>query len=197
MELRFNFERSLQAAAYLLHLEEGKMPYIRLLRLLYIAERELLAEDATPLTGDTYKAMPFGPVLGHVYDLIKGYGDRSTDWEKHVRRVGYCVKIIDDPGRGKLPRSVVDKLNEVSARYIEKDHWEVSDLTHDFPEWAKNYPGNGGSGLIPLEEILEAQKADRGTLEVIAEAEVTRDHMAKLFGNRKPKGHEGRVETAP
>ncbi len=43
MELRFDFDKSLQAVAYLLYLEEGRMPYIRLLRLLYIAERELLA----------------------------------------------------------------------------------------------------------------------------------------------------------
>jgi hypothetical protein len=28
MEFRFDFEKSLQAAAYLLHLEEGRMPYL-------------------------------------------------------------------------------------------------------------------------------------------------------------------------
>jgi hypothetical protein len=43
MEPRFNFETSLQEAAYLLHLEAGRMPYLRLLKFMDIAERELLA----------------------------------------------------------------------------------------------------------------------------------------------------------
>lgn len=194
MELRFNFEKSLQAAAYLLHLEDGKMPYLRLLTLLYVAERELLAESASPLTGDIFKAMPCGPVPGHVHDLIRGYGTRSVDWEKYIRRVGYSVKLVEDPGRGKLPPEVVDKLNEVSDRYIDRDHWGVGDLTRDFPEWAKNYPG-GGAGLIPVSEILEAQKADGDALEIIQEAEAARSHMAKLFGDRKPKNREDHVEA--
>ncbi len=195
MELRFNFEKSLQAAAYLLHLEDGKMPYLRLLTLLYVAERELLAESASPLTGDIFKAMPCGPVPGHVHDLIRGHGSRSIEWEKHIRRVGYSVRLVEDPGRGALPREVVDKLNEVSARYIDRDHWEAGDLTRDFPEWATHYPGDGGAGLIPVSEILEAQKADGENLEVIQEAEAARNHMAKLFGERKPKNREGHVEA--
>ena len=72
MQLRFNFEKSLQAAGVLLQLEEGRMPYLRLLKLLYIADRELLAESAASLTGDRAYAMKHGPVLSHVYSLIKG-----------------------------------------------------------------------------------------------------------------------------
>jgi uncharacterized phage-associated protein len=193
MELRFDFDRSLQAAAYLLHLEEGRMPYIRLLRLLYVAERELLAEAAMPLTGDLYKAMPQGPILGHVHDLIRGNGARSIEWERCIRRAGYSVKLVEDPGRGKLPGVVLDKLGEVSARYSETGQWEASDLARDFPEWARNRPGEG---LITVEEILEAQGVGSDVLEVIQEAEATREHMAKLFGPRRPGKAAGHAEPA-
>lgn len=41
---RFRFERSLQAAAYLIKLAGGELSYIHLLKMLYIADREYLAE---------------------------------------------------------------------------------------------------------------------------------------------------------
>jgi uncharacterized phage-associated protein len=92
MELRFDFEKSLQAAAYLLHLEEGRMPYLRLLKLMYIAERELLAQTASPLTGDSYRALEDGPVLNRVFNLIGGDPDthfsRATN-KRHRRRPSF------------------------------------------------------------------------------------------------------------
>ncbi len=47
MHLRFNFEKSLQAAGYLLELHGDRMEYVRLLKLLYIADREMMAEAGT------------------------------------------------------------------------------------------------------------------------------------------------------
>ena len=188
MEFRFDFEKSLQAAAYLLHLEEGRMSYLRLLKLLYIAERELLAQKATLLTGDIYKAMEHGPVLSHIFDLIKGKGSQSMEWERYIKRSGYAVKLVREPGRGRLSGEVIDKLTEVSERYREKDHWELRDLTHEFPEWAKNYAG-GASALIPLKDILDAQgeQESQETLEIIKEGEAVRRHMSKIFGPTKTK----------
>jgi len=150
MELRFDFEKSLQAAAYLLDLEEGRMPFLRLLKLMYIAERELLAQTATPLTGDIYKATEHGPVLSHVFDLIIGKGSRSAEWEGFIKRNGYAVKLVVGPGRGRLSGDVIDKLAEVSERYRERGHWELRDLMHEFPEWAKNFPAArpGGNTMI-------------------------------------------------
>jgi uncharacterized phage-associated protein len=190
MELRFDFDRSLQAAAYLLHLEEGRMPYLRLVKLMYIAERELLARTATPLTGDIWIAMEHGPVLGHILDLIKGKGSRSMEWEGFIIRSGYAVQLVAEPGRDRLSGDVIDKLAEVSGRYREKDHWELRDLMHDFPEWVKNYPG-AGSALIPLKDILEAQGESQETLDVIEEEESVRRHMSKIFGTRAPHQEDG------
>lgn len=104
MQLRFNFEKSLQAAGVLLRLEEGRMPYLRLLELLYIADREMLAESASPITGDRVYAMKFGPVPSHIYALIEGGGSRLGEWERCIQTQGYAVKLAGDPGRGKLSR---------------------------------------------------------------------------------------------
>ncbi len=196
MEFRFDFDKSVQAASYLLHLEEGRMSYLRLLKLLYIAERELLAQTAAPLTGDIYKAMEHGPVLSQVLNLIKGMGTPSPEWERFIRRDGYAVNLIGEPGRGRLSGEVIDKLSEVSARYREKDHWDLKDLTHEFPESKKNVPG-GGSALIPLEDILEAQGEGQEALDVIQEGDAIRQHMTQIFGSRTPKRPPEPTEPIP
>ena len=60
MTFRFSFEKSLQAAGVLLGLDGGRMERIRLLKLLYIADRELLAESGRTITGDRAVALITG-----------------------------------------------------------------------------------------------------------------------------------------
>ncbi len=144
--------------------------------------------------GPDPRLMEHGPVLGHVLDLIKGKGSRSTEWEGFIKRSGYAVKLVAEPGRGRLSGDVVDKLAEVSGRYREKGHWELRDLTHEFPEWAKNFTGVG-SALIPLKDILDAQGESEETLDLINEGETVRQHMASIFGPRKPKKPPEPVES--
>jgi uncharacterized phage-associated protein len=184
MRFRFNFEKSLQAAGVLLRLEEGWMPSMRPLKLLYIADRELLVETASPITGDRVSAMKNGPVLSHVYDLIKGCGPRFDEWDRHIRRRNYAVNLVADPGRGKLSRGEIAKLTEVSERYRDQDQWELSDLTHDFPEWKAHWPdgAEGGSYPIRWEKMVMAQGEDAETIEVAEQEELVRNYLDDLFG---------------
>ena len=184
MQLRFNFEKSLQAAGVLLRLEEGRMPYMRLLKLLYIADREMLAESASSITGDRGYAMKLGPVPSHIYSLVMGGGIRAQDWEKCIQKQGYAVKLAGDPGRGKLSRGEIEKLTEVSERHRSQDRWEISDLTHDFPEWKLHWPdgATGGSFLIPWEDIIKAQGKDDEVIKVVEEEAAARNYMDDLFG---------------
>ena len=52
MTFRFDYDKALQAAGVLLSLDGDRMERIRLLKLLYIADRELLAETGRTITGD-------------------------------------------------------------------------------------------------------------------------------------------------
>lgn len=181
MQVHFNYDKSLEASAYLLELEGHSMEYMRLIKLLYIAERELLAQSASPLTGDVCKAMEYGPVLSTVLDLIKDKNWRSGDWSQFIARQGHSVHLIRRPGRGNLSPCIIDKLKEVSDRYQGADSWDIVEKTHSFPEWIKNYPGNGGSAVIPLGDILEAQHAEEGTLGVIEEEDAIRRQMERII----------------
>jgi uncharacterized phage-associated protein len=153
---RFNFRRALQAAAFLLRQTPGsRMNYMRLLKLLYVAERECLQESSRVLLGGPVLAMERGPVLEEVYELIRGQHPDAPEWTKHFHTEHYHLVMHDDPGIGAITPFFARKLTEVAERYQEMDEWAMVDLTHQFPEWQKNNPGKS-SRPIPLHDILEA-----------------------------------------
>lgn len=153
---KFSFQKTLQAAAALLRTEPPHvMSRLRLIKLLYIADRESLAETGAPITGDHAFAMKHGPVLSVTYDLIKGEHIRSPEWSKHFENIGCYIRLLEDPGTGHLSKYEIEKLNQVFDRFQSDSDWEVADSTHQFPEWQKNDPGDS-SKPIPYEDILEA-----------------------------------------
>jgi len=59
----------------LLKFEESReMDRVRLLKLLYIADRESIAQTGEPILGTKLVAMKWGPLHSKVLDLINGVG---------------------------------------------------------------------------------------------------------------------------
>ena len=54
MRMRFNEKKATQAAARFLRLCKGCMNYMKLIKLLYIADREALLRWGRPITTDAY-----------------------------------------------------------------------------------------------------------------------------------------------
>ncbi|HVS73709.1 MAG TPA: Panacea domain-containing protein [Phycisphaerae bacterium] len=133
------------------------MSRLRLLKMLYIADRIVLQKTGRTITGDAVCALENGPVLTRVYDLIKGEDVRVVEWSPFIRNDGKRDLLLHaDPGVGKLSRFEVQALADVAARFESNDDWEVADYTHSFPEWQKNRPARGSSRRIPFDDVLEA-----------------------------------------
>lgn len=180
MFIRFDILKVTQAAAYLLKRHNGFITRIRLLKLLYIADRELLAETHRPLSGDRPVAMDHGPVLTHAYDLLKGEATGAEIWNRYIRQVApYTHGLVEDPGVGKLSKAELAKLNAVVERFWWVDDWELSQYTHGFAEWQRNAPSKGGVNAIPVEHVLEAAglSGDLIKLSVEADAETELDDL--------------------
>lgn len=165
MPFDFDQTKTAQAVAFLLKRSpRQRESYMKILKELYIADRESIKETGRPITGDAFVAMKKGPVLSQVYDLIKGVHAGSAEWNHFIQKRMWDIELIEDPGIGKLCRYEMDKLAEVAERYKRHGKWRVVDLTHDFPEWKKNDPGNSMKP-IPLSDVLEAINAsDRQVL---------------------------------
>ena len=174
MLTRFDLYKTIQAAAVLLKTTDGKrMSRLRLVKLLYIADRESIAETEVPITGDSVVAMKHGPVLSQTYNLIKGETFAAHDWERYFRSSGQDVELEVDPGFERLSRYDIRKLRTVAERFRDENEWDIVEHTHQFPEWLENYV-EGTSRPISATDVLEALGMSEDAPEILAEAKSRR-----------------------
>ncbi len=181
-EFRFNPMKAIQAVALLLKQRHATKTdnYMRLLKLLYIADRESIKETGVPITSDRFIAMQRGPVLSRLLDMIKQQDSLSPEWDKWIERDRYDIRLIRDPGNGQLCRYEIAKLLEVWSRYADDDEWALVNETHKLQEWIKNDPGTS-SKPIPLSDLLEAVNRADWLETIIKDADESADARS-LFG---------------
>src|SRR5665213_3651998 len=172
MIFRFNLNKTIQASAVLLKTElTHRMGRLRLLKLLYIADRQALAERARSIIGDTPVAMDHGPVLTNTYNLIKGEDYLATEWGRYIQSVGRDALLASDPGVGDLSRYEIGKLHDVARTFQDRDDWNVAEFTHTFEEWKKNIPPAGSSKRIPIDDVLAATGLSHLKDQLVADAD--------------------------
>src|ERR1022692_1070537 len=155
--MRFNEAKATQAACLILRLRGGTMHYLKLVKLLYIADRTSLQELGRPITTDHHVSMNKGPVVSRIYNLIsEGVPPgEEGDWHKHISNPhdDFQVSCLDDPGVDHLSDIEEEMIRKVYEEYGYKNRWALCEETHAFPEW-KNPDGS----MIPIsyDEILRA-----------------------------------------
>lgn len=177
----FKFDKAIQATAFLLRRESCReMSYIRLLKILYCADRESIRQRGKPITGGTVAAMKHGPVLSELLDLIKGFHLRSPEWSRFIQKDEFKIRLISDPGLTNLSRFDVETLERIAEEHRSHDDWDMVEYTHTFPEWQKNNPGDSMK-WIPYSDILESIGRSTDILSIEEDAKTDRA-FATLFG---------------
>ncbi len=194
MVFRFNIEKTIQAIAAFLHFHGSReMSYLRLLKRLYLADRESLRDTGRPITGDRVVAMEHGPVLSSTYDLIKGEHTGWPMWSAYLGKKGYRVELLKDPGNGALSKYEIGKLREITERFADQNEWDLVEFVHGLDEWKKNDPGKS-SKPIPLKDILDA--IGRGDDEqAILEDAGNQAAFDRLFAEAAGRTRETRSES--
>jgi uncharacterized phage-associated protein len=184
MYFRFGTRKMVEAIAALVRSCDACSPPhmsgLRLLKLLYIADRESLQETGSPIVGTKPVAMDYGPVHSEAYDLIKGSRWGEEVWSESIRRDGREVVLVKDPGVLALSRYEIDQLAETARRYRDMEDWDLVALTHTFAEWKRNYHA-GTSTPIPMEDIIDAVGRSEDAEDILREAEETRA-LNRLLG---------------
>ncbi|MCA6072137.1 MAG: SocA family protein [Endomicrobium sp.] len=65
-----NFKKLVQVVNYVLAKYDYRLNYTKLVKLLYISDRECLDKWGFAISGDSYHSMKQGPVLSRLYDFI-------------------------------------------------------------------------------------------------------------------------------
>ena len=154
----FRPEKAVQAAALLIRAEGGRTTRLRLLKLLYVADRRALQEKGRPITGDKIVAMEMGPVLSETYNLIKRRGTvyNLRCWDKYIASGEKEIALKADPGTDDLSDYEVKVLESVARIHQDMTTGDTVEAIHSaFPEW--RYPGKT-SRSIPLRALLAVLK---------------------------------------
>jgi len=181
MYFSFGTRKIVEAVAVLLQANPNRrMGVLRLLKLLYIADRESLREVGRPIVGTKLAAMDLGPVHSDVYDLTKSSQHGDETWDSFISKSGRDVVLMGDPGVHTLSRYEIDKLNETAEMYRNTPDGKLSTITHQFPEWVKNHREHT-SRPIPMRDILEAVGRANEEKDILRDARRVRT-FNKLFG---------------
>jgi len=157
---QFNPRKAIEAMAYLVSRLPGqRTDKAKLMKLLYIAEREHFVQEGRPITGDDLFAMKHGPVPSESLDLLDGQGWNHRGVFDYLQTENYSVRLVALPEL-HLTESERRVLDEVIARYGVVDTWDLVRQTHRFPEYRQVYR-EGTSTRIPYELILQFYGGDR------------------------------------
>lgn len=166
----FKEDKATQAAALLLSLKGAPMSHLKLMKLLYIAEREAILRWRRPIIFDRYVSMNKGPVLSQTLNKMHGECETTGSWERFISTPeNNKVKLLGDPGIESLSDAEEALLREVFSLYGHMNRWRLCDLTHEFPEWEDP---QGSSIPILYEDILRgAGKTDIEIASIVDEIE--------------------------
>jgi uncharacterized phage-associated protein len=169
MGLRFNEAKATQAAACLLKLRGGQMSYLKLIKLLYLADREALLRWDRPISTDRYVSMDNGPVLSRVLNLISGSYESTTGiWSKYISEpIGHDVRLqTEDFSTDELSSAEEDLLHEIFKQHGHKNRWALVRYVHTLKEWQDP---NGSAIPISYGDILKAENRSPQDIAAIEE----------------------------
>lgn len=159
----FNERKATEAAAFFLLKARGSLDLLKLMKLLYLAERESFKRFGESITNDSFVSMRHGPVLSIVLDLINGFYDGSTGhWSKWISdRANHKISINKkysalDPEEDLLglSDSDVECLSAVWEEFGGMNTFDLVEYTHTHcPEWEN--PGSS-SLSISVPKMLQA-----------------------------------------
>jgi uncharacterized phage-associated protein len=154
-----------QMAAFFLQKERGQMPILKLMKLLYLSEREALDLYGHPISFDRMVSMKSGPVLSRTLDYVNGSIESEADgWETWIAaRAGNEVALAKSPTREALTElsdADLQVLESVWARFGHMNKWEIRDYTHDkCAEWQD--PQGGTLPIFYKDVFVALGKADQ------------------------------------
>lgn len=183
MILRYHQERAAQAAAHLLARRGGRMSYMKLLKLLYLADRTALLAHGRPITYDRFVSMDHGPVLSQTYNLM--VAEESPDeppsyWRTLISEPErFEVRLLGGtPSASALSPAQVEILDRVYADFGAMGRWQLVEFVHTLPEWEDPH---GSSLPITLRDVLLGGGMEEEDAEAVEEALLGEQALATLL----------------
>ncbi|MBF0311550.1 MAG: SocA family protein [Magnetococcales bacterium] len=183
----YNERKAAQMAAFLLgKTPEGRMSHLKLMKLLYLAERESMRLTGLPICWDHLVSMPHGPVLSMTLNLMDGdVESQPGGWEEWISdKAGHEVSLrrsFTPEDLDALSRAEEDILESVWQEFGGMGKWEIRDWTHQHcPEWTNP---SGSSMPIPFHAMALAVGYSEAEASELAERIETEQNIDALYAS--------------
>jgi hypothetical protein len=183
-----------QAVAYFTARAGGKIARQKLLALLYLADREGLRRYGAMITGDYLLALPSGPGLWHITNVLGSGRPLPTPWNEWIEGSDAAeVALTRDVCRDNL-----DHLSEVNMECLDAAWRQAGGLdSADVPSYLQRYcpEGNIAPDAFPqISEITLLEVLGHGPADArwIFDRLETHRHMNEYFATPPGNGGEPR-----
>ncbi len=155
MKIQYQFDVDKAVAAMVAILRyTGPTDKLKLIKLLYLADRDCFLSFGHPITGDQPVAMDHGPVPSGCLDVLNGEIESQVFSVLHVTD---CTVALDDslpPNMEELTDDESRTLKQTLDEYGRLTTGQLYRLVHELPEYRDcHIPGT--SADIPFERILQ------------------------------------------
>jgi uncharacterized phage-associated protein len=170
--------KTIEAATYILSKIEAAgeaVPYIKLIKLLYLADREQVLRSGRTISGDTHWSLKCGPILSDTLNAIKGRDDR---WLPFIG-VDLDAKVVwlkKQAQPSEMSRADCSVLDDIVERFGHLPWQDLVEHTHALPEWHKP-DGRVKRSRIYLADIARAVGHGPERVDAILRAEKERQEM--------------------
>lgn len=156
----FTASKVAQMSAFFANKQGGTIKVLKLIKLLYLSDRESINQHGSPISFDVLMSMQYGPVLSKTLDLLNGFvqGSDSDTWaEWFDSRDNNDVALkrkVERDSLDEISDIDLDILNSVWCSFGKMNQFQLVDYTHaNCKEWKDP---NGSSSLIEDRAILKA-----------------------------------------
>jgi hypothetical protein len=172
-------KKTTQAVARVIQKSGGPVDYLRVSKLIYLADRASIEKRRIPIVGGHYFSMQKGPAISEFMSFV---GTQSAPgWRRMIsRRFGNEIRLEGVPEFGALSDSELAILDETVARHAKRTTEELVAWCHDnCAEYEEVEAGNRKP--ITVEAILRAVGEKASAIrKVVKEAEAA-EELDKLL----------------
>lgn len=169
----YNPDKATQAILFLLKAHDGKIDKLKLVKELYLADKQHLLRYGRPIVGGEYFAMPHGPVSS---PLLKHLNQATTGLYPFCLEGKTVKSDISEFETDELSQSDIEVLEFIDRRYGHLHSWGLRNLTHLLWEYSFNWSKRKeGSRRHPISyEDLFKHVKDKSMLDIIREDQEVR-----------------------
>jgi hypothetical protein len=139
----FNYKKAVQCINYIIAKTGKPVDKLKIIKLLWAADRYHLRKYARLVTGDSYFALPNGPVGSHTLDLINRNIDRIGEVEKEYAQQFLTLPESNkvnsklDPDTDFFSDSDIEALDFAITTFSSMTTASLKNLSHQYPEYKK------------------------------------------------------------